>query len=103
MQGWATAPNACTYYVRTRANVHGYASRGEGTIACCIAGLLVPADALAHAHRDTSNACVRASVGLYMKRACSNHNHYSKRTNFRRLKPSDISFGPSEIGYVRRH
>lgn len=40
------------------------ASRGEGTIACCIAGLLVPADALAHAHRDTSNACVRAMLAL---------------------------------------
>jgi hypothetical protein len=29
--------------------------------------------------------------------------HYSKRRNFRRLKPSDIRFGPSEISYVRRH
>jgi hypothetical protein len=29
--------------------------------------------------------------------------HYSKRKNFRRPKPSDISFAPSEIGYVRRH
>jgi hypothetical protein len=29
--------------------------------------------------------------------------HYSKRRNFRRLKPSDIRFRPSEISYVRRH
>jgi hypothetical protein len=33
---------------------------------------------------------------------CSSCSHYSKRRNFRRLKPSDIRFRPSDIAYLRR-